>query len=31
MDVAAAASEGIKELFPDCETVMVPVADGGEG
>ena len=31
MDVAAAASAGIKELFPDCETVMVPVADGGEG
>lgn len=31
MDVAVAASAGIKEVFPDCETVMVPVADGGEG
>lgn len=31
MDVAVSASAGIKELFPDCETVMVPVADGGEG
>lgn len=31
MDVAKAASEGIKEVFPECETVMIPVADGGEG
>ena len=26
-----AASEGIKRIFPDAETVLRPVADGGEG
>lgn len=31
MDVAFAARDGILELYPDCEVVMIPVADGGEG
>lgn len=29
--VAEAAERGIKAVFPDCETVKVNVADGGEG
>ncbi|PRR71095.1 glycerate kinase [Neomoorella humiferrea] len=29
--VAAAIAAGIKRVFPDAETVMVPMADGGEG
>ena len=31
MDVAGAAAQGIADVFPDCEIVKVPVADGGEG
>ncbi|CEP66881.1 Glycerate kinase [Moorella glycerini] len=29
--VAAAIAEGIKRVFPEVETVTVPMADGGEG
>ncbi|WP_406677747.1 glycerate kinase [Moorella sp. ACPs] len=29
--VAAAIAEGIKRVFPEAETVPVPMADGGEG
>ena len=31
MDVAQAAAEGIREVYPDCQVVAVNVADGGEG
>lgn len=31
MDVAQAAEEGIREVYPDCQVVAVNVADGGEG
>ena len=31
LDVAVAAKSAIESLCPGCETVMVPVADGGEG
>ena len=31
IEVCKAASEGIKTVAPDCEVVMLPIADGGEG
>ena len=31
LDVANAISEGVKRVVPDAETVLVPVADGGDG
>ncbi|MBS4197196.1 glycerate kinase [Lederbergia citri] len=31
MDAAAAIDKGIKNAFPHAETVLMPVADGGEG
>ena len=31
LDVAHAMSEGVHRVFPDAETVIVPVADGGDG
>ncbi|HIX27280.1 MAG TPA: glycerate kinase [Candidatus Barnesiella excrementigallinarum] len=30
-EIADAARQGIAAVFPKCETVVVPVADGGEG
>ena len=30
-EIADAARQGIVAVFPKCETVVVPVADGGEG
>ncbi|HOF39100.1 MAG TPA: glycerate kinase [Candidatus Hydrogenedentes bacterium] len=30
-DVAEAIAEGVRRALPDCETVCVPMADGGEG
>lgn len=30
-DAAAAISESLKEIFPDCEIKEIPLADGGEG
>ena len=30
-EVARAAEDGIRRVFPDCEVVGIPVADGGEG
>lgn len=30
-EVAAAMAEGVRRLYPDAETVLVPMADGGEG
>ena len=30
-EVAKAIEEGIKSVFSDCETVKIPIADGGEG
>lgn len=30
-EVAAALAEGIRDVLPDAELVLVPVADGGEG
>ena len=31
IEVANAIEEGIKKVFPDCETIKTPIADGGEG
>ena len=31
LDVAKAMSEGVRLVVPDAETVIVPVADGGDG
>lgn len=31
MQAARAIEAGIKDIFPDCATVLLPVADGGEG
>ena len=31
IEVAQAATRGIKAVYPDCEIVAVNVADGGEG
>ena len=31
MEVAEAAASAIKEAFPDCKTVCIEMADGGEG
>ena len=31
VEVAQAAAEGIREVYPDGEVVAVNVADGGEG
>lgn len=30
-EVASCAQQGIADVFPDCEVVALPVADGGEG
>ena len=30
-EVANAIEEGIINVFPDCETIKIPIADGGEG
>jgi len=30
-EVALAARKAVLDLYPDCETAVVPVADGGEG
>ncbi len=30
-EAATACAQGVRRLFPDCETVCIPVADGGEG
>ena len=31
LEIATAVEEGIKDVFPLCEVVKTPVADGGEG
>ncbi len=31
LEVAQAIDKGIKQVLPDAETVLVPIADGGEG
>ena len=31
LEAAEAMSEGVRRVFPDAETVAVPVADGGDG
>ena len=31
IEVAQAATRGIKSVYPDCEVIAVNVADGGEG
>ncbi len=31
LEVSAAVEDGIKAVFPMCEVVKIPVADGGEG
>lgn len=31
MEVADSMEEGLKRVFPECEIVKVPMADGGEG
>ncbi len=31
MEIAEAMSVGVKRVWPDAETVLVPVADGGDG
>ncbi|WP_455674567.1 glycerate kinase family protein [Phocaeicola sp.] len=30
-DAETAAAEGIKTIYPDCEIIKIPIADGGEG
>jgi len=30
-EVAQAIQAGIRKIFPECETITIPVADGGEG
>ena len=30
-EAGSAVMEGIKTIFPDCETLLFPIADGGEG
>lgn len=30
-EAALAAEEGIKEVYPNCEVIRFPIADGGEG
>lgn len=31
VEAGEAAARGVKAIFPSCETLVVPVADGGEG
>ena len=31
LEVAEAAAAAVRRVFPDCEVVKIPVADGGEG
>lgn len=31
LQLAEAAAEGVREVFPDCLTIVFPIADGGEG
>ena len=31
LDVAKAMEKGVRRVVPDAETVLVPVADGGDG
>lgn len=31
MEVADAIEMGVKNVFPNCETIKIPIADGGEG
>lgn len=31
VEVAYSIEEGVKKVFPNCETVKIPIADGGEG
>lgn len=30
-EVCRAAAEGVRRVFPECQTVTIPMADGGEG
>ncbi len=30
-EVALAIEQGIRSVFPQCETIKIPMADGGEG
>ncbi|MBT4341145.1 MAG: glycerate kinase, partial [Chloroflexi bacterium] len=31
MEIAEAMSIGVKSIWPDAQTVLIPVADGGDG
>ena len=31
IEAGVAAAEGVKRVYPDAETVVYPLADGGEG
>ena len=31
IEASTACAEAIKEIFPDAETIIYPLADGGEG
>ena len=31
MDACSAMSDGVKKVFPECEVIMCPIADGGDG
>ena len=31
MDVCLAMADGVRNVFQDCEIIMCPVADGGDG
>ena len=31
MNAAKAIESGVKAVMPDCETILIPIADGGDG
>ena len=31
LQAGEAAAKGIKKIYPECKTIVLPVADGGEG
>ena len=31
MNAAKAIESGVKSVMPDCETILIPIADGGDG
>ena len=31
VEAGKAAAEGIRSVYPECEVICLPIADGGEG